>query len=178
MVPYLILRKNMQTRHRFVLLLGALCLVPTIAGAQIFQLSERDRSGPRFGVAYIAGGSVTAERLGESLSPVVSLFGWQVEHVFPTGEENLPTPIIQVVGLIGGLEQGRSLPSLSAIIGLRGSSGWEAGVGPTLTGAGAQLAFAVGKTVPFGWLNVPMNLAVAPGRRGASISFTTGFTRH
>ena len=59
---------------------------------------------------------------------------------------------------------------------MRGSNGWEAGVGPTLTGAGAQLAFAVGKTVPLGVLNVPMNLAITPGRRGASISFTTGFT--
>jgi len=167
----------MQIRHGFFLLLGALWLVPSIASAQIFQLSERDRSGPRLGVAYIAGGSVTAEQLGQSLSPVVSLFGWQIEHQFPTGEKNLPMPIIEVVGLIGGLEQGRSLPSLSAIIGLRGSSGWEAGLGPTVTGAGAQLAFAVGKTVPLGMLNVPMTLAVAPGRRGASISFTTGFTR-
>jgi hypothetical protein len=167
----------MQTRHRSSLLLGALVLAPSIAAAQIFQLSERDRSGPRLGVAYIAGGSVTAENAGQSLSPVVSLFGWQIEHQFPTGETDLPMPIIEVVGLVGGLEQGRSLPSLSAIIGLRGASGWEAGVGPTLTGAGAQLAFAVGKTIPLGALNVPMNLAVAPGRRGASISFTTGFTR-
>lgn len=166
----------MRIRHSFFVLLGALWLAPSIAGAQIFQLSERDRSGPRLGVAYIAGGSVTAEQLGESLSPVVSLFGWQIEHQFPTGDKNLPMPIIEVVGLIGGLEQGRSLPSLSAIIGLRGASGWEVGVGPTVTGAGAQLAFAVGKTVPLGMLNVPMNLAVAPGRRGASISFTTGFT--
>jgi hypothetical protein len=62
-------------------------------------------------------------------------------------------------------------------MGLRGSSGWEAGVGPTWTGAGGQLAFAVGKTMPLGILDVPMNLAVAPGRRGASISFTAGFTR-
>jgi hypothetical protein len=167
----------MLLRHRKSLLIGAFCLIPVFtAQGQVFQLSQNDRSGPRIGVAYIAGGSVTAERAGESLSPVVSLFGWQVEHEFPTGESKLPTPIIEVVGLIGGLEQGRSLPSASVIFGLRESGGWEAGVGPTLTGAGAQLAFAVGRTTPVGILNVPVNLAIAPGRRGASISVTTGFT--
>ena len=76
----------MRIRQRLLLLLAATWLAPSILGAQVFQLSERDRSGPRLGVAYIAGGSVTAEQLGESLSPVVSLFGWQIEHQFPTGE--------------------------------------------------------------------------------------------
>jgi hypothetical protein len=167
----------MLSLHRSLFVLGALCLVPSITRAQVFQLSERDRSGPRLGVAYIAGGSVTAEHLGQSLSPVISLFGWQIEHSFPTGVEGLPTPIIEVVGLIGGLEQGRSLPSLNVVLGARHSSGWEAGVGPMWTGAGAQLAFAAGKTISIGTLNIPTNLAVAPGRRGASISITTGFTR-
>ena len=74
--------------------LGAFLMLPAIANAQFFQLSDADRSGPRIGVAYIAGGSVTAERLGESLSPVVSLFGWQVEHQFSTGDKSLPMPII------------------------------------------------------------------------------------
>ena len=41
--------------------------------------------------------------------------------------------------------------------------------------AGVQLAFAAGVTQSLGTLNIPFNLAVAPGRRGASISFTTGF---
>src|SRR5262245_35379875 len=119
--------ENMLSRHRSILLLGALLLAPSVTRAQVFQLSQNDRSGPRLGVAYIAGGSVTAEQLGESLSPVVSLFGWQVEHAFPTGVADLPMPIIEIVGLIGGLEQGRTLPSLSVVLGLRSASGWEAG---------------------------------------------------
>jgi hypothetical protein len=65
------------------------------------------------------------------------------------------------------------------MVGVRRANGWEAGIGPTLTGAGLQVAIAAGVTHTFGSLNVPMNVAIAPGRRGAAISFTTGFTmRH
>jgi hypothetical protein len=67
------------------------------------------------------------------------------------------------------------LPSASWMLGLRQPNGWEAALGPTLTGAGVQLALAAGVTHSFGKLNVPVNLAVAPGRRGASVSVTTGF---
>lgn len=143
------------------------------------SLYEDDRSGPRFGVAYLVGGSVTAERAGKHVAPVVSLFGWQLEHQFETGRKDLPVPMTEIVLLAGGMEQGVFLPSASWLIGLRKTNGWEAGVGPTLTGAGVQLAAAAGVTYSLGSINVPVNLAVAPGRRGASISLTTGFNvRH
>lgn len=134
-----------------------------------------DRSGPRAGVAYLIGGSVTAERSGKTISPVVSLFGWQMEHVFYAGEK-LATPMTELVLLVGGLEQNRVLPSASWLIGLRQLNGVEFGAGPTITGAGAQLAFAGGITNRFGELNVPLTFAIAPGRRGASLSLTGGFT--
>jgi len=139
------------------------------------SLYEDDRSGPRFGVAYLVGGSVTAERSGKRIAPFVSLFGWQIEHQFDTGRKDLPVPMTEIVLLAGGMEQGVLLPSASWLIGVRKTNGWEAGVGPTLTGAGVQLAAAGGVTYSLGALNVPVNLAVAPGRRGASISLTTGF---
>lgn len=141
------------------------------------SLDEDDRSGPRLGVAYLLGGSVTAERAGKHVAPLVSLFGWQLEHRFETGRGDLPVPMTELVLLAGGIEQGIVLPSASWLIGLRKTNGWEAGLGPTLTGAGIQLAVAAGVTRSFGSLDVPVNLAVAPGRRGASISLTTGFTR-
>ena len=149
------------------------------ASAPAGFLDEDDRSGPRLGVAYLLGGSVTAERAGKHVAPVVSLFGWQIEHQFETGRKDLPVPMTELVLLAGGMEQGVFLPSASWLIGLRKTNGWEAGVGPTLTGAGVQLAVAAGVTHSIGALNVPVNLAVAPGRRGASISLTTGFNlRH
>lgn len=148
--------------------------VASTPSRQAIFVDNDDRSGPRIGVAYIAGGSVTAERAGRSLSPLTSLFGWQVEHQFPAGPD-LPLPVTELVATVGGMEQGRALPSLSWILGLRQRSGWEFGVGPMVTGAGVQLVFAGGITHAVGELNVPVNLAIAPGRRGAAISLTTGF---
>jgi hypothetical protein len=145
--------------------------------ATVIEVEDR-RSGPRVGAAYLVGGSVTAEREGVHVAPLMSLFGWQVEHPFPTGVAGGPLPIVEMVALVGGIEQNRALFSYSMILGARQPNGWEAGIGPTLTGAGAQLTFAGGITRRAGLLNVPLNLAVSPGRRGASISFTTGFNRH
>ena len=150
---------------------------PTIPSptAPLSSFSEEDnRSGPRVGAAYLVGGSVTAERQGRSFAPLTSLFGWQFERQFKAGP-NLPVPMTEMVMLVGGIEQGTLLPSLSWLVGARRANGWEAAIGPTLTGAGLQLAVAAGMTHAFGPLNVPINLAVAPGRRGASISLTTGF---
>jgi hypothetical protein len=152
--------------------------LPRVLPQQAISIDEEDnRSGPRLGVAYLVGGSVTADRDGQTLSPLVSLFGWQFEHQFPTGQQGGPIPMTEFVALLGGMEQGRVLPSVSWLLGLRQPSGWEGGIGPTLTGAGFQLAVAAGRTQSIGTLNIPITVAVAPGRRGASISLTTGFNR-
>jgi hypothetical protein len=135
------------------------------------------RSGPRIGAAYLIGGSVTAEREGAHVQPLMSLFGWQFEHQFSTGIAGAPLPIVETVFMLGGVEQNQALPSWSLIFGARQPNGWEAGLGPTLTGAGARLTFAAGVTHKLGLLNFPINLGVTPGRRGASITLTTGFTR-
>lgn len=181
----------MRSHTSFSLMLIALAGAPRIVASQIPRpmppvvlpryslpagaLDEDDRSGPRLGMAYLIGGSVTAERAGKHVSPLMSLFGWQLEHQFETGRRDLPVPMTEIVLLAGGMEQGIVLPSASWLIGLRKKNGWEAGLGPTLTGAGVQVAAAAGVTHSLGRINVPVNLAVAPGRRGASISLTTGF---
>ena len=138
-------------------------------------VARDDRSGPRFGVAYLTTGSVTAENAGQHVAPVMSLFGWQFERQFPTGNATTPVPVTELVMLVGAMEQGAFLPSASWLVGMRKPNGWEAGVGPTLTGAGVQLVAAVGVTHRMGDVNLPINFAVGPGRRGASLSVTSGF---
>ena len=173
------------SRHALDLaLLASFCAAPTLLRAQepnvrqAIIVENDDRSGPRVGATYLVGGSVTAERTGRSLSPLTTLFGWQIEHQFDAGP-GLPTPMTELVLLVGGMEQGAFLPSASWLLGLRQRNGWEFGAGPTLTGSGVQIAIAGGVTQSIGDLNVPVNLAIAPGRRGASISILTGFTvRH
>jgi hypothetical protein len=133
------------------------------------------RSGLRLGAQYIVGGSVTAERHNQPVAPLMSVFGWQFEQQYNTGVKGGPVPLMEVVGLVGGMDQGVAIPSGSWLWGLRQTNGWEAALGPTVTPAGVRLSFAGGITHRYGNFNLPMNLAVTPGRRGASISITTGF---
>src|ERR1043166_1363786 len=107
-------------------------------------MSDDDRSGPRIGAAYLIGGSVTAEKEGKHLTPLTTLFGWQIEHQFPTGKKDAPLPMTELVLLVGGLEQNVFLPSASWLVGMRQPNGWEVGAGPALTGAGVQVALAGG----------------------------------
>jgi hypothetical protein len=143
-------------------------------GPAVIITEPDDRTGPRFGVAYLTRGSETARRANRPFSPLTSLFGWQIEHPFDMGDD-MPTLVTELVVLVGGLEQNVALPSATWLIGLRETNGIEFGVGPTITGSGTQLAFAAGITRKFGNVNVPVNVAVAPARVGASLSLLAGF---
>ena len=79
------------------------------------------------------------------------------------------------VVLLGGLDQGVALPSVSWLVGLRTREGAEFGIGPNITPAGVALALAAGVTFRAGNLNVPMNVAVVPSKAGTRISVLTGF---
>jgi hypothetical protein len=138
---------------------------------------EVDLSGPRFGITALNTGIVDklkAEQ-GWDLAPVVTQFGWQFEKQF-YGKQGGPTAVTEAVVLLGGLEQGVVIPSLSWLVGVRGSDGTEIGVGPNVTPAGVALALAVGKTFRMGVLNVPVNIAVVPSRLGMRVSLLTGFS--
>ena len=80
------------------------------------------------------------------------------------------------VFLLGGLEQGYTLPSLSWLVGLRSRSGAEFGLGPNITPAGIALALAGGVTLRSGNLNVPVTIAVVPSKVGTRVSMLTGFS--
>jgi len=77
--------------------------------------------------------------------------------------------------LLGGLEQGRALPSLSWLAGVRTKNGTEFGVGPNVTPVGVALVVSAGMTYRAGVLNVPVNVAVVPSRSGVRVSVLSGF---
>ena len=146
---------------------------PVASRAEIITAPD-DRSGPRLGVAYLTRGSETAKQLNKPFYPVTTLFGWQFEHPFDVGPE-FPTVVSELILLVGGLEQNVVLPSATWLIGVRQTNGFEIGVGPTITGSGTQVAVAAGVTHHFSLVNVPINVAVAPARKGVSFSLTAGF---
>lgn len=131
-------------------------------------------SGPRFGVTILTG--ETADRLRDDYdaAPVILQFGWQFEWQFFSTDTG-PTGVVEVVPLIGGLEKGLFLPSLSALVGLRFLSGFEFGFGPNVSVSGFSIALAVGKTFQSGQLNWPVNFSVVPSQKGARFSLLLGF---
>lgn len=148
------------------------------AAAQIAPpaASEVNLAGPRFGVTVLSEDFVARLLREQSieLAPVISQFGWQFEKQF-YGRKGGPAAITEAVVLLGGLEQGVILPSLSWLAGVRTPDGFEFGAGPNITPLGVALAAAMGKTFRVGILNVPVNVAVVPSRSGLRVSFLTGF---
>lgn len=172
-----------MSRQIFVrptLLLASLLLAAPLAAQLPSSVPPKmDRvklSGPRFGVTVL-GGSITDSLAshGVDVAPVITQFGWQFERQFYSMEGG-PAAVSEWVILVGGMEQGAFLPSLSWLVGLRTPGGTEFGLGPNLSPAGASLAFAGGITSRVGALNIPFNVAVVPSRSGVRVSVLAGFT--
>jgi hypothetical protein len=169
------------TRTQVPHALNAVCLTVALsapAGAQTDPSLAKDRSlsGPRLGVTFLDHGvrQDLTENTDLTVGPAITQFGWQFEKRFYTSDDG-PTAVTEWVLLLGGLDQGVALPSLSWLIGGRTRNGAEFGVGPNLTPLGAAVAVAAGVTFRAGALNVPLNLAVVPSKSGLRVSFLAGF---
>ncbi len=133
-------------------------------------------SGPRVGFTYIAPGTL-ADRLADDWDahPFITQFGWQFETKY-FALDNGTAGLIEAIVLVGGLEQELFLPSASLLIGVRNAKGFEFGFGPNIAISGPSFVFAVGSTIQSGYLNFPINFALAPSRDGARFSLLFGFT--
>jgi hypothetical protein len=131
-------------------------------------------NGPRLGITVLTGGVVDRADRELDINPFLTQFGWQFEtRIFrmPSGTSGL----LEIVPLIGGLEQGQFLPSLNALVGVRGPKGFEFGLGPNVSPGGAHIALAVGTSFRSNGINFPVNFAVVPGNGGARFSLLFGF---
>jgi TolB-like protein len=92
-------------------------------------------NGPRMGISYTIGDA--AERLqasksdgGYEMFPVITQFGYQFETQYLSAGSF--QALLEVIGLVGGLESGKFIPSISLLNGFRSSAnGWEFAFGPT-----------------------------------------------
>ncbi|GGF00380.1 hypothetical protein [Hymenobacter cavernae] len=147
---------------------------PIVPGDEPSIYQEIHLSGPRLGMTLLTGGVARKADDRLSLNPFLTQFGWQFEtRIFrmPNGTSGL----FEFVPLIGGLEQGKFVPSLNAMVGIRGPKGFEFGLGPNLTPISANVALAIGTSFHANGVNFPVNLAVVPGNGGARISLLLGF---
>lgn len=143
--------------------------VPTINQKPVEEDEKLDPSkhygGPRIGMTYLSTGTTllkAADLFGrEAINPLISQFGWQFETRF-FKLENGGAGLIEIIPLIGGIEQGIFLPSLTGIIGYRNAVGHEIGLGPSLSLSGFGLVFAAGTSFKSGKVTFPVNIAFSP----------------
>jgi len=141
------------------------------ANAQIKRLE-----GPRVGVTLLTPGW-TADFINDvydggyeyenssSGTAFISQYGWQWESRFADGEKVVG--LVEWIALVGGMEKGLFLPSVSSLVGLRTDAGTEFAVGPTVSVSGVSMVFSTGYNFTFGELNVPVNIAYVPSKKGA-----------
>ncbi|MFT5861242.1 MAG: hypothetical protein ACI865_003364 [Flavobacteriaceae bacterium] len=98
------------------------------------DVGKVNNSGPRVGYAVLTGSvgefAVRAEsRGGLDIFPGMSMIGYQFEGQY-VGTENF-SALVEVFANIWGMEQGKFIPSLNLMNGLRfGDAGWEIAFGP------------------------------------------------
>ncbi len=135
------------------------------ASTRVKQLPRRHLSGPRFGFTTFTG-DVADLRQSVGKEAIMSQFGWQFETQIRSLSDGNQA-LMEWVFLVGGVEQDELNLSLSWMTGFRLPNGLEFGVGPNISitkdnsDPTTSMVIAVGKTMPFGDLYVPVNLAVA-----------------
>ena len=134
-------------------------------------------AGPRVGVTMVQAGSLASilrkdvplfsddireEWTGSTgkYGAVMSQYGWQWESRFADGGN--VTGIVEWIALVGGMEKGMFLPSVSSMVGVRTSKGIEFAVGPNLSLGGIAMVIGAGYNFKFGKLNLPVNIAYVP----------------
>ena len=163
--------------------------VTLISNAQVESLA-----GPRLGVAIISAsptsglinGYLDLDDLGDDLpsdydteikGAITTLYGWQWESRFADGGD--VTGIVEWIALVGGMEKGLFLPSVSSMVGARTSTGLEFAMGPNLSLGGIAMVFGLGYNFKSGDLNMPVNIGFVPGRKNtqdasSNYDFNTG----
>lgn len=120
--------------------------------------------GPRIGITYLSPGEST-DRMNDvfdrNINPFITQFGWQFETRFFT-LDNGASGLLELVPMIGGLEQGLFIPSITGLVGYRSKNGYEIGLGPTLSLGGAGILLAAGASLKSGRIVFPVNLAFVP----------------
>ena len=133
-----------------------------------------ETSGPRVGITYISGPRAMARLAENDLAQWMSLFGWHFEQIVRP-QRGGPALVTQEILLVAGLDQGTAVPSLSFLVGIRTPGGWEFGVGPNLSPVGTGLVVGVGKSLRYGGVTIPLNLALVTSKGALRTSFVVGY---
>ncbi len=179
-----------MSRMIFTLLFVALALGTDAASAQTQvsstpeeqrarEVPRRHLNGPRFGFTVFTG-DVADMRDRADLEPIMTQFGWQWETQLLATQEGSQA-LMEWVLLVGGMEQDEFNVSLGWLAGYRLPNGVEFGVGPNFSYSKdsrettSSMLFAVGSTLPFGDLYVPINFALSVAKGGPRMTALIGW---
>jgi len=128
------------------------------------RLMRRSMEGPRLGVTFVTGSRADARLRQYGVSPFMSQFGWHFEQDVAPASRG-PELVVEEVLLLGAVEQNTLVPSATLMMGIRLPRGFEFGMGPNISPLGSGLALAIGQTLRYGGVSLPINLAVvrSPG---------------
>ncbi len=137
--------------------------------------------GPRIGLTSIYNSTdniwgVSKDKsflLDKDIPSIISQFGYHLDlSLYVTNKVN---PLVQFDGLIGGIENGFFLPSLSMVVGIRFFDTFELGVGPNLSLSGSGIIFAGGYNIHVDNVYFPVNIVVVKTNDNYRFSILTGF---
>jgi hypothetical protein len=146
------------------------------------QFRQDKLSGPRLGITYVVHGSKWDKELEErDIDNFISQFGWHFEFLLrPKGGG--PAFVTELVPFFGGVEYGTVIPSLTVVFGIRFPMGFEFGMGPQAVvtmvdgePVSSSLVVAVGQSLDFSGVKIPLNLALATNSDGQRVSFAFGY---
>ncbi len=152
------------------------------------DLRTRKLNGPRMGVTYVAQGDFLGRNgeLSEALEAndvgvMISQFGWHFEWLV-TPEGGGPSFVTQIIPFLGGVEYATVIPSVTLALGIRLPNGFELGLGPNLlvrikgrSPVSSALVMAVGKSIDFSGVSIPLNVAITTNNSGTRFSFIFGY---
>jgi hypothetical protein len=161
-------------KRKFGILGVALVTGAATLSAQRPVLEHRSMSGPRLGLTYAFGPRADSVLREHGLQPVLSQFGWHFEQqVVPRGGG--PEFVIEEVLLVGGVEQRTAIPSATVLMGIRMPNGFEFGLGPNLSPTGSALAIGIGKSISYGGVSLPVNLALVRSPGATRMTVLVGY---
>jgi len=145
----------------YIRLIFFFLFIASMIFAKKSQAQIQNLAGPRIGVTLITPGeSADYLNLHTGNPAFTTQYGWQWESRFASGTHT--TGLVEWIAVLGGMEHGKFLPSVSSIVGFRNSDGFEMGFGPNLSAAGLGMVVAMGITYKVGELNIPVNIAWVP----------------
>lgn len=162
-------------KRTMIVLGAALCAaVPAVAQApdSLPVIERRRLSGPRLGAMFAGSGTKPVSR-GQVRS-IMMAFGWTFEQLVQPSPAG-PSLVVQEVVLVGGVEQQALVVVIGALVGVRTVGGFDIGIGPSVGSFGLGISAAVGQSIRWGDVVIPISLSIGQAEGGMRTSLTIGY---